>query len=368
MRTFRLLLVAGALNVVLAQMMNNSLSSSGSRPTALTPLPSSAESRTSSSGRVSTLSSAASSSEESSSAASSSSEESSSATSSRAEESSSAESSTSSSTSSESGSSESGSSESGSSSASVVSSTSANRMSSSSTSNSSETSSTEAEPTPTSTSTSSSVTLPTSTTPPSTEATPTAIAPTSRMDTVTQTVQTEFMSDGSTFRTTSLKIVTLLVDGSSTLTITASESQTTAPSRGLSKKDKNIIIGCVVGICVPLLIVIACVVFYTCVREDRTNFINSDGKVITAYSTSRLSKWWSTLLGRKIDKYESDTPLGSTPLHDDERIHLKSSSAHHSSPLSMHGLDSRARSSHELMLDEERYYDNDGNELNGKKY
>lgn len=68
------------------------------------------------------------------------------------------------------------------------------------------------------------------------------------------------------------------------------------------------------GIGVPLIIVILVILYVFCIMPRRTDFIDSDGKVITAYKNNIFMTIWYTLLGKKYDEvrnYNSNSPIGS---------------------------------------------------------
>lgn len=68
-----------------------------------------------------------------------------------------------------------------------------------------------------------------------------------------------------------------------------------------------------VGIGVPLILVILALIYMFCIQSSRTDFIDSDGKVVTAYRANKFTKWWYMLLGKKVsDEYHSDSPLGGS--------------------------------------------------------
>ncbi|CAI5082248.1 BEM_collapsed_G0021080.mRNA.1.CDS.1 [Saccharomyces cerevisiae] len=83
---------------------------------------------------------------------------------------------------------------------------------------------------------------------------------------------------------------------------------------GLSKKNRNIIIGCVVGIGAPLILILLILIYMFCVQPKKTDFIDSDGKIVTAYRSNIFTKIWYFLLGKKIgetERFSSDSPIGS---------------------------------------------------------
>lgn len=82
---------------------------------------------------------------------------------------------------------------------------------------------------------------------------------------------------------------------------------------GLSSKNKKIVIGCVVGIGVPLLIAFGILVYYFFIKSKKVNFIDSDGKVVTAVKANKFTKlWYKIFLGKNAnDRYDpSSTPPG----------------------------------------------------------
>lgn len=154
--------------------------------------------------------------------------------------------------------------------------------------------------------------------------------------------------------------MTVALNSYTTITLTAtptSESKTS--SSGLSSKNKKIVIGCVVGIGVPLLIVALILTYMFCVKPRRTNFLNSDGKIVTAYTAGKFSRWWKTMMGKELDEYETSSPENDIDGPNDVPQSANAAGEH-----SNH----RKSHSNELMLEEEKYYDDDGNELNGRNY
>lgn len=138
-------------------------------------------------------------------------------------------------------------------------------------------------------------------------------------------------------------------------------------SGGLSKKNRNIVIGCVVGIGVPLIIAVLVVLYFYCVQSKKTDFIDSDGKVVTAYRANSFKKWWYGLIGKDIsDQYESNSPLGTSnsPILSEDDNHSYSTNNENLQETTNSG----GAHSNELMLEEEKYYDEYGNELNARNY
>lgn len=124
------------------------------------------------------------------------------------------------------------------------------------------------------------------------------------------------------------------------------------------------------GIGVPLIVVILVIIYVFCVQSTKTDFIDSDGKVVTAYRANILTKWWYSLLGKDIsDQYESNSPLGNnnSPILNDDDVHTYSTTNDNTN------MDTTTNSgggghSNELMLEEEKFYDENGNELNARNY
>ncbi|AET40505.1 Mid2p Ecym_6111 [Eremothecium cymbalariae DBVPG len=245
------------------------------------------------------------------------------------------------------------------------------------------------ETSPSSTDPSSSSLIPESTSPPGDSSSTDDFQPSSAISTdVVQTTvaatPTTLTSTGSVssqqHMTAVLSTIISVVDGNTVFSTTYITSPVSATSEtdggsshttGLSTKNKNIVIGCIVGIGLPIILVVSLIFLRTCVKSERTDFINSEGKVITAYSTSRLSTLWNSLLGKKVNKYESDSPLGGSPVHDVdvlEKSHIKRVSNRNTS-LSFGALSlQNNRRSQDPVISEERYYDDDGNELTAKNY
>ncbi|KAK5781638.1 hypothetical protein RI543_000820 [Arxiozyma heterogenica] len=189
---------------------------------------------------------------------------------------------------------------------------------------------------------------------------------------------------------------------SATATSSANNKNSSSGHKGLSKKNRNIVIGCVVGIGVPLLILIAVIIYIFCIQSKKTNFIDSNGNVVTAYKRNKVMKLWYSLIGKNVsdEEYESKSPLGSaasdeemildgniiepsTVLNlDDEMNHgfvnrngttLTSNTNNTNRSLSnkYNGTNSNINGqegSNDLVIPEEKYYDEHGNELNAKNY
>lgn len=69
-----------------------------------------------------------------------------------------------------------------------------------------------------------------------------------------------------------------------------------------------------VGIGAPLILILLILIYMFCVQPKKTDFIDSDGKIVTAYRSNIFTKIWYFLLGKKIgetEKFSSDSPIGS---------------------------------------------------------
>ncbi|CAI4473011.1 CQS_1a_G0019260.mRNA.1.CDS.1 [Saccharomyces cerevisiae] len=121
----------------------------------------------------------------------------------------------------------------------------------------------------------------------------------------------------STDATSSAKGQTILSNYYTTITYSPTASASSGKDShhsGLSKKNRNIIIGCVVGIGAPLILILLILIYMFCVQPKKTDFIDSDGKIVTAYRSNIFTKIWYFLLGKKIgetEKFSSDSPIGS---------------------------------------------------------
>ncbi|KTB11426.1 Cell wall integrity sensor MID2 [Nakaseomyces glabratus] len=149
---------------------------------------------------------------------------------------------------------------------------------------------------------------------------------------------------------------------------------------GLSKKNRNIVIGCVVGIGVPLIVLTLFLLYVFCIRSPKTDFINSDGKVITAYRPNKITKWWNALMGREItEEYQSKSPLGGEASDfedselayaddDDESLSYGASNMDSRQPNRNNSGASHPTRSNNLIMEEDRFYDEHGNELTTTNY
>ncbi|SCU90850.1 LADA_0F06744g1_1 [Lachancea dasiensis] len=172
--------------------------------------------------------------------------------------------------------------------------------------------------------------------------------------------------------TTSKQTLTTMINGRTVVSTVYYTATSTAGSKGsenggsgLSKKNRNIVIGCVVGIGVPILLGILAFFYFFCIRSKKTNFINSEGHVVTAYKQNKLTRWWYALMGKSgRSEYEGDSPIGGTSELDDDN----NGPGDRSNGVSRNPTDGRGSHSNELMLDEEKYYDEHGNELNARNY
>lgn len=68
-------------------------------------------------------------------------------------------------------------------------------------------------------------------------------------------------------------------------------------------------------------------------------------------------------MGKDVsNEYDGDTPIGGASEINNEN------SGHRSNGVSRNPTDGNGSHSNELMLDEEKYYDENGNELNARRY
>lgn len=84
--------------------------------------------------------------------------------------------------------------------------------------------------------------------------------------------------------------------------------------------------------------------------------------MVTAYTSGKVSKWWKAFMGKQTDDYVTESPESGI----DEPSVLAPT---RNNTVGRNNTDGHRKShSNELMLDEEKYYDDDGNELNGRNY
>ncbi|EDO16764.1 hypothetical protein Kpol_526p17 [Vanderwaltozyma polyspora DSM 70294] len=183
-----------------------------------------------------------------------------------------------------------------------------------------------------------------------------------------------------------------------TYSATASNNAAATHGQGLSTKNRNIIIGCVVGIGVPFLISIGVIIFTCCLRNKRNDFIDSDGKVVTTYNPNIFATWWRKLVGKNTDNdlYESPIPFENSPppfnSREDEMVldsaydnhfldrdggfisgYALGSERHSRNPTDLRSSTlysssqeeiTTGNNTHELMMEEEKYYNDNDNENN----
>lgn len=77
-------------------------------------------------------------------------------------------------------------------------------------------------------------------------------------------------------------------------------------SGSLSKKDRNIVLGCCLGIGIPLVLIIALFVYVTCIRSKKIDFIDSDGKVVSTYKMNKFKLFWFFLMGKSINNIDNN--------------------------------------------------------------
>lgn len=115
-----------------------------------------------------------------------------------------------------------------------------------------------------------------------------------------------------------------------------------------------------------------------CVYQPKTDFIDSDGKVVTAYRKNKLTKLWYRMLGKDIsDEYDSATPIGGAgAAYDDENSYFDlnekaNASTAEENPVMRNDTTRTnpiSNRSNGLIIDDERYYDEEGNELTARNY
>lgn len=146
-----------------------------------------------------------------------------------------------------------------------------------------------------------------------------------------------------------------------------------------------------VGIGVPLILVILALTYMFCIQSSRTDFIDSDGKVVTAYRANKFTKWWYMLLGKKVsDEYHSDSPLGGSAssaggldldeaddvmeqsslfdvrIRDSDSVLPNANTADHNNTNSGGEPINSSVASNDII--EEKFYDEQGNELSPRNY
>lgn len=151
-----------------------------------------------------------------------------------------------------------------------------------------------------------------------------------------------------------------------------------------------------------MLILIAVIIYIFCIQSKKTNFIDSNGNVVTAYKRNKVIKLWYNLIGKNVsdEEYESKSPLGSaasdeemildndvmdpsTVLNIDDEIDngfvnrngttvtSNTNNTNQSLNHKYNGTNTNINGqegSGDLMISEEKYYDEHGNELNAKNY
>lgn len=121
----------------------------------------------------------------------------------------------------------------------------------------------------------------------------------------------------------------------------------------------------------PLIIVALLLIYFFCVQSTKTDFIDSDGKVVTAYRANKLTKWWYALLGKDIsDRYESNSPLGNSnsSIMNQEEEGRSFNAQNDDGIVDTTTQSGGATHSNDLMLEEDKFYDEHGNELNARNY
>ncbi|CCF56090.1 hypothetical protein KAFR_0A06550 [Kazachstania africana CBS 2517] len=196
---------------------------------------------------------------------------------------------------------------------------------------------------------------------------------TSTSSSYSSTITSSPSSDSVAFAlvTTVVQGKTVVSDRYTTITYSPTTTASSKKTHGLSKKSKNIIIGCVVGIGVPLIIACLAIFYMFFIRSKRTDFIDSNGNVVTAYRANKINRLWNYLSGKDMgdEEYDSNLPLGTATSSDEEFMADSNTGDVSRRPTEkLNGSTSPAAHSNDLMLDEERFYDEDGNELNARNY
>lgn len=86
-------------------------------------------------------------------------------------------------------------------------------------------------------------------------------------------------------------------------------SKSSSLKHGLSKKDRNIVLGCCLGIGIPFVLIILIIIYYLFIRSKPESYIDSDGQIVTTYSDNPLLKFWYTMIGKSP---ESTTLVSSS--------------------------------------------------------
>ena len=79
---------------------------------------------------------------------------------------------------------------------------------------------------------------------------------------------------------------------------TAKANSAKHTSGGLSSKNRNIVLGCCLGIGIPIVLIIALFLYVTCIRAKKVDFIDSDGKVVSTYKMNKFKLFWLFLMGK----------------------------------------------------------------------
>lgn len=99
---------------------------------------------------------------------------------------------------------------------------------------------------------------------------------------------------------------TVLSDYYTTITLipTATSNSKNQSPGGVSKKNRNIILGCCLGIGIPVILIIALFIYVTCIRSKKIDFIDSDGKVVSTYKMNKFKVFWFFLMGKSISSID----------------------------------------------------------------
>lgn len=106
-------------------------------------------------------------------------------------------------------------------------------------------------------------------------------------------------------------------------------NKVTSKHTGLSTKNRNIVIGCCVGIGVPILFVLALIFYWCCIREKHESFIDSDGQIITTYRDNAFVTFWYRLFGATPHGKTKNKEHSGSPIVNDIGFNSTDSSTYH---------------------------------------
>ena len=127
----------------------------------------------------------------------------------------------------------------------------------------------------------------------------------------------DYLSPGITI-TSVIQGVTILANHYTTVTLSpavtsnANSKLDKNDNHGLSEKNKKIVLGCCLGVGIPLLLLILFLIYYLFIRQKKESYINSDGQVVTAYKINPLLQLWNQIIGKRSDTNIITTGLSNT--------------------------------------------------------